>query len=170
MLVTIITDSLPAMEARLKSLVRLHASISSFRQIMRGFHIEGPFINPAEGYRGAHPADAVFKADKSAMRRLLDAADGLTRLVTLAPEQDPGLEVTRMLAESNIVVSAGHTNASMDELRAAIDAGVTMFTHLGNGCPPNLPRHDNILNRVLSLREQLWVSFIADGRIFHSLR
>ena len=51
----------------------------------------------------------------------------------------------------------------MDELRAAIDAGVTMFTHLGNGCPPNLPRHDNILNRVLSLREQLWVSFIADG-------
>jgi N-acetylglucosamine-6-phosphate deacetylase len=163
MLVTIITDSLPAMEARLKSLVRLRASISSLRQIMRGFHIEGPFINPAEGYRGAHPADAIVKADKSAMRRLLDAADGLTRLVTLAPEQDPGLDVTRMLAESDIVVSAGHTNASMDELRAAIDAGVTMFTHLGNGCPSNLPRHDNILNRVLSLREQLWISFIADG-------
>ena len=162
-LVTIITDFLPAMEARLKRLVELRGSIPSLRQIMRGFHIEGPFINPAEGYRGAHLEDAVIMADKSAMQRLLDASNGLTRVVTLAPEQDPGLGITRMLARSNIVVSAGHTNASLDELRAAIDSGLTMFTHLGNGCPPNLPRHDNILNRVLSLRERLWVCFIADG-------
>jgi N-acetylglucosamine-6-phosphate deacetylase len=162
-LVTIITDSLADMEARLKRVVRLCGSLSSLRQIMRGFHIEGPFLNPAEGYRGAHPADAVMMANLAAMQRLLDAADGLTRLVTLAPEQDRGMGVTRMLAKSNIVVSAGHTNASMDELHAAIDAGVTMFTHFGNGCPSNLPRHDNILSRVLSLRERLWVSFIADG-------
>jgi N-acetylglucosamine-6-phosphate deacetylase len=160
---TIITDFLPAMEARLKRLVELRGRIPSLRQIMRGFHIEGPFINPAEGFRGAHPADAVIKADRSAMQRLLDAANGLTRLVTLATEQDPGLGITRMLAKSNIVVSAGHTNASLDELSAAIDSGLTMFTHLGNGCPPNLPRHDNILSRVLSLRERLWVCFIADG-------
>jgi N-acetylglucosamine-6-phosphate deacetylase len=162
-LVTVITDSLAAMEGRLKGLAELRASIPSLRRIMRGFHIEGPFINPADGYRGAHPADAVLMADKSAMQRLLDAADGLTRLVTLAPERDPGLGVTRMLAERNIVVSAGHTNASMDELRAAIDAGLTMITHFGNGCPKILPRHDNILNRILSLRERLWVCFIADG-------
>jgi N-acetylglucosamine-6-phosphate deacetylase len=68
-----------------------------------------------------------------------------------------------MLADSNIVVSAGHTNASMDELQAAMDAGLSMFTHFGNGCPGSLPRHDNILNRVMSLRGKLWVSFIADG-------
>src|ERR1039458_1189006 len=110
-LVTIITDFLPAMEARLKRLVELRGSIPSLRQIMRGFHIEGPFINPAEGFRGAHPADAVIKADRSAMQRLLDAANGLTRLVTLAPEQDPGLGITRMLAKSNIVVrSEEHTS------------------------------------------------------------
>lgn len=162
-LVTIITDSLAAMEARLRALVHLRTSIPSLRRIMRGFHIEGPFINPAEGYRGAHPADGVIVANKSAMQRLLDAADGLTRLVTLAPERDLGLGVTQMLAERNIVISAGHTNASLDQLRAAIDAGVTMFTHLGNGCPSNLHRHDNILNRVLSLRERLWICFIADG-------
>ncbi len=162
-LITIITDSLPAMEAKLKRLVELRGSIPSLRQIMRGFHIEGPFINPAEGYRGAHSVDAVIMADKPAMQRLLDSANGLTRLVTLAPEQDPGLGVTRMLAESNIVVSAGHTNASLEELSAAIDSGLTMFTHFGNGCPVNLPRHDNILSRVLSLRERLWVCFIADG-------
>jgi N-acetylglucosamine-6-phosphate deacetylase len=162
-LATIITDSLDAMEARLKRLVRLRQSIPSFRRMVRGFHIEGPFISPVEGYRGAHPADAVVMADKSAMERLLDAADGLTRVVTLAPERDPGMVVTRLLSGRNIVISAGHTNASMDELRAAMDAGLTMFTHLGNGCPAHLPRHDNIVNRVLSLRERLWICLIADG-------
>jgi N-acetylglucosamine-6-phosphate deacetylase len=162
-LVTIITDSLAAMEARLTAVVKLRESVASLRRIMRGIHIEGPFLNPAEGYRGAHPVDAVRMGNESAMRRLLDAADGLTRLVTLAPEMDPGMSVTRMLAGSNIVVSAGHTNASMTELQAAMDAGLSMFTHFGNGCPGSLPRHDNILNRVMSLRDRLWVSFIADG-------
>jgi len=85
------------MEGRLKGLAELRASIPSLRRIMRGFHIEGPFINPADGYRGAHPADAVLMADKSAMQRLLDAADGLTRLVTLAPERDPGLGLQECL-------------------------------------------------------------------------
>ena len=162
-LVTLITDSLPLMVGRLKHLVRLRRDLPLFRKVMRGFHIEGPFINPADGYRGAHPMDAVLTADKSAMQKLLDAGDGLTRLVTLAPECDPGLEVTRMLADSNVTVSAGHSNASVETLKAAIDAGLTMFTHLGNGCPSTLPRHDNIIYRVLSLRDQLWLCFIADG-------
>jgi N-acetylglucosamine-6-phosphate deacetylase len=161
--VTLITDSLPAMTARLKRLVQLRADLPLFGKIMRGFHIEGPFINPADGYRGAHPLDAVLTADSSVMQELLDAADGLTRLVTLAPECDPGLKVTRMLRDRGVVVSAGHTNASLDTLKAAIDAGLTMFTHLGNGCPAAMPRHDNIIQRALSLREQLWLCFIADG-------
>ncbi len=162
-LVTLITDSLPFMAARLKRLVQLRQELPLLRKVMRGFHIEGPFINPADGYRGAHPADSVLTADVAAMQELLDAANGLTRLVTLAPECDPGLKVTRMLADSGVVVSAGHSNASMDTLKAAIDAGLTMFTHLGNGCPSSLPRHDNIIQRVLSLRERLWLCFIADG-------
>ena len=69
------------------------------------------------------------------MRRLLEAAQGLTRLVTLAPESDDGFKVIRMMANQNIVVSAGHCNPSLHQLRAAIDAGLRMFTHLGNGCP-----------------------------------
>ncbi|MEO6912180.1 MAG: hypothetical protein ABI158_14790, partial [Edaphobacter sp.] len=71
--------------------------------------------------------------------------------------------VTRMLANQKIIVSAGHTNASLDDLRGAIDAGLTMFTHLGNGCPAVMPRHDNIIQRALSLRGELWLCFIADG-------
>jgi N-acetylglucosamine-6-phosphate deacetylase len=97
------------------------------------------------------------------MERLLESAGGLTRLVTLAPEWDSGLEVTRELADRGIVVSAGHTNASRDELQAAIDEGLTMFTHLGNGCPATMPRHDNIIQRALSLSDQLWSCFIVDG-------
>jgi N-acetylglucosamine-6-phosphate deacetylase len=162
-LVTLITDSLPLMAARLRHLVQLRQELAPFRKLVRGFHIEGPFINPADGYRGAHPRDAVLTAEKSAMQELLDAAGGFTRLVTLAPECDPGLKVTRMLSDSGVVVSAGHTDASLETLKAAIDAGLTMFTHLGNGCPSVVPRHDNIIHRVLSLREELWLCFIADG-------
>src|SRR4030095_15427595 len=102
-------------------------------------------------------------ADRDSMRRLLDAADGLARLVTLSPESDPGFAVTRMLAAEDVRVSAGHTNASLDELKAAIDAGLSMFTHLGNGCPMQMHRHDNIIQRALSLSDKLWICFIADG-------
>lgn len=162
-LATIISDSLPVMEARLRRLARLLEERPSFRRMIQGFHIEGPFINPEPGYRGAHPVDAITPADKSKMEKLLAAASGYTRLVTLAPECDPGLEVSRMLTQQGIVVSAGHSNASLDQLRAAADAGVSMITHLGNGCPAVMPRHDNFLQRVLSLRERFWLCFIVDG-------
>jgi N-acetylglucosamine-6-phosphate deacetylase len=97
------------------------------------------------------------------MKRLLDAAAGLTRIVTLAPERDAGLAVTRMLSAGGVIVSAGHCDSSVDELRAAIDAGLSMFTHVGNGCPMHVHRHDNIIQRVLSLAGELWLCFIADG-------
>jgi len=162
-LATVVTESLSVMEARLQRLAQLLRNRPALQRIIRGIHIEGPFINSMEGYRGAHPADAIRLADEGAMHRLLDASEGFTRLVTLAPECDPGLKVTRMLVDKEIVVSAGHSDASLDQLRAAIDAGLTMFTHLGNGCPIAMPRHDNIIQRALNLREKLWLCFIADG-------
>jgi N-acetylglucosamine-6-phosphate deacetylase len=97
------------------------------------------------------------------MNALLDAAGGLTKLVTLAPEHDAGLRITRMLADQGIRVSAGHTDASLEQLHAAIDAGLSMFTHCGNGCPMQMHRHENIVQRALSLSEHLWLMFIADG-------
>jgi N-acetylglucosamine-6-phosphate deacetylase len=130
-----------------------------------GFHIEGPFLNETPGFRGAHPADAIHPANPDEMKRLLDAAGGLTRVVTLAPERDDGLRVTRLLAERGVVVSAGHCDPGLDQLNAAIDAGLRMFTHLGNGCPMQTHRHDNVVQRVLSIAQggRLWVCFIADG-------
>lgn len=162
-LATIITDDLETMCRRLSTLARLREEDPIASRLIAGLHIEGPFINEAAGYRGAHPVEAVRPADTEAMKRLLDAAAGLTRIVTLAPERDSGGRVTRLLRAQGIVVSAGHSDASLDELRAALDAGVTMYTHLGNGCPMQLHRHDNVVQRVLSLAPELWVSFIADG-------
>lgn len=162
-LATIITDSIPVMEQRLQRLARVLLDRPVLHQVIRGIHIEGPFINPASGYRGAHPLDAIVPADAETMQRLLTAAKGFVCLVTLAPECDPELRVTRMLADRNVVVSAGHTDASLQHLHAALDAGLTMFTHLGNGCPSSFPRHDNIVQRALSLRGHLWLCFIADG-------
>lgn len=160
---TIITDDLDAMCRRLGALARLRDGDPLARRIVAGLHIEGPFINPAAGFRGAHPPDAIRPAHPDAMARLLDAAGGLTRLVTLAPEADPGLRVTRMLASSGIRVAGGHSDASLEDLRAGLDAGLSMYTHLGNGCPMQMHRHDNIVQRVLSLADRLWLTFIVDG-------
>jgi N-acetylglucosamine-6-phosphate deacetylase len=162
-LATIITADLDAMCRRLTTLRQLRDRDPLAKRIIAGFHIEGPFLNEAPGFRGAHPADFVRPATEALMKRLLEAAGGLCRVVTLAPERDPGLEVTRMLARSGVVVSAGHTDASLDKLKAAIDAGLSMFTHVGNGCAMTIHRHDNIIQRVLSLSDHLWLTFVADG-------
>ena len=71
--------------------------------------------------------------------------------------------VTRLLVAEGVIAAAGHTDASVDLLRGAIDAGLSMFTHVGNGCPMVMHRHDNIVQRVLGLADRLRVSFIADG-------
>ncbi len=162
-LATIITEKLPVMAQRLARLVELRQQDELIKEMISGFHIEGPFISPTDGYRGAHPKDAVCPATVDEMKLLLDAAGGLTRLVTLAPEYDARMLTIAYLAKQGITVSAGHCNSSMNQLHAAIDAGLSMFTHLGNGCPANMPRHDNIIQRVLSRHDKLWLCFIADG-------
>ena len=162
-LATIITDDAKPMQRRLARIAQLREQDALVRELIAGIHIEGPFMSVEPGYVGAHPLDAVLPADVGVAEAMLEAAGGLTRIFTLAPEVDPGFHVTRMLADRGIVVSAGHTNAQLDELKGAIDSGLSMFTHLGNACPMHLHRHDNIIQRALSLADRLWISFIADG-------
>ncbi len=162
-LATIITDELDLMGGRLRRIARFYQDDETVRQTMAGFHIEGPFINERDGYRGAHPRHAVRLADVETGMRLVDAAAGLARIVTLAPERDPDLRLTRRLVGEGVAVAAGHCNPTGDELAAAIDAGLSMFTHLGNGCPVQMHRHDNIIQRALAAADRLWLTFIADG-------
>jgi len=169
---TIITDDSESMISkidRLASLIEIQSKVSDAAEIGKaisrpvGIHIEGPFISREQGYVGAHPAEHAKLANIELAKRLIDAGRGLIKLVTLAPEQDPKAELTNYLSKKGICVAAGHTNATRDQLVEALDNGLRLFTHLGNGCPPNLARHDNILNRVLSLRDRIHVSLIADG-------
>ena len=162
-LATVITADVPTMILRVRRLRELRARHELLQGVIWGLHIEGPFISPRLGFVGAHPAEFVRPADQDVMRQILDAGEGLIRIVTLAPEQDAELRVTKLLAAQGIIVSAGHCDPSLDQLKAAIDAGVSMFTHLGNGCPRQLDRHDNIIQRVLSLSDRFWCCLIADG-------
>ncbi|MCC6679938.1 MAG: N-acetylglucosamine-6-phosphate deacetylase [Phycisphaeraceae bacterium] len=162
-LATIITDRLPLMCQRLNRLARILESHVSCARIIRGLHIEGPFLSRKTGFSGAHPIDAIRPPNVDDMKRLLEAAGGLTRVVTLAPECDEGLRVTRYLVRQGVVVSAGHCDPTLEQLTAAIDEGLTMFTHLGNGCPGTLKRHDNVIQRALALGDRLWLCMIADG-------
>jgi N-acetylglucosamine-6-phosphate deacetylase len=171
-LATIITADLDVMAARLKRVADARLADPLVASVIVGLHVEGPFISSEPGYVGTHPSGAARPADLDAARRLLDAGGGLVRLLTLAPERDPASLVTAWLVNQGVRVSAGHCNPSLDQLRAAIDAGLSLFTHLGNGCPLLMHRHDNIVQRVLSLADQLWVTFIADGVHvpFHALK
>jgi N-acetylglucosamine-6-phosphate deacetylase len=162
-LATIITAPLDSMIAKISRIAQWLDRVPEVAEVVAGIHIEGPFINPAQGFVGAHPRDAVQVATIDAADRLCDCGGGWVRMLTLAPEQDADAAVTGFLSDAGIVVAAGHSDASRDQLRHAIDRGLQMYTHLGNGCPALLPRHDNIVQRVLSLSEHLMVSFIADG-------
>ena len=171
-LAAIITAELSDMLFRVKQLACLREQDSAIQKMIRGIHIEGPFLNSADGYRGVHPRAHIVKPDVDVMKGLLEAGNGLVRIVTLAPEFDEHNKVTKYLHSQGVTVSAGHCNPSLDELKSAIDAGLSMFTHLGNGCPQTLHRHDNIIQRALSLKDDLWLCFIADGNHvpFHALK
>ena len=162
-LATVITAPLEKMVARISRLASLIESDPIIRGRIGGIHVEGPFLNPAEGYIGAHPTSASIPADRDVAMRLLDAGRGHVKLWTLAPERDKGAKVTSFLSQQDVVVAAGHCDSTVDQLKEGIDHGLRLFTHLGNGCPGLLPRHDNIVQRVLSLSDQIMISFIADG-------
>ena len=163
MLATVITDRLDRMVDRIARIAALREADATIRDVVAGIHVEGPFISPQPGYVGAHPREHVLPASPEAAGRLVDAGQGLVRLVTLAPEHDAGMATTRWLASRGIVVSAGHCDPSLEQLAHGVDAGLSAFTHLGNGCPLLLHRHDNVIQRALATRGLRWVMFVADG-------
>ncbi len=162
---TIITDSIDAMERKIGRLAGFCEQPSDDGARPVGIHVEGPFLSPERGYIGAHPQSHAINASLDAARRLVDAGRGWVKMLTLAPEMDANAETVDYLARQGILVAAGHTNASVEQLKRAIDHGLRCYTHLGNGCPAELPRHDNIIHRVMSLRDRISVTLIADG--FH---
>ena len=114
---------------------QLHIAAAEARRdhTILGIHLEGPFL--ALEYRGAHDPSLLRDPDPDLVRRLLDAADGTLRQVTMAPERVHFAESARILSEAGVVVAVGHTGATFEQTRAAIEAGATLLTHAFNGMP-----------------------------------
>ena len=131
-----------------------------------GFHLEGPYISPVDGYRGAHPLRHVRKPDRDEFISLYEASGNNILQVTLAPEMEGAMDLISLCADKGIVVAIGHHNASTAVITEAIDKGAQISTHLGNGCANMINRHVNPLWPQLA-DERLMISIIGDG--FHLL-
>ena len=127
-----------------------------------GIHMEGPYISPEDGPRGAHPRAHVRDANVDDLKRRIDACDGRLRLLTIAPESPGVLEVIRYARDAGITVAIGHTGAAPSQIADAVSAGATMSTHLGNGCAQMVPRHPNFIWEQLA-DDRLTAGFIVDG-------
>ncbi|MEU4948787.1 N-acetylglucosamine-6-phosphate deacetylase [Streptomyces lavendulae] len=129
-----------------------------------GVHFEGPFINPCR--KGAHKADLLRDPDPAEVRKLVDAAHGTARMVTLATELPGGLDSVRLLAEHGVIAAIGHTDSTYDQTRQAIDAGATVATHLYNAMPGLEHRAPGPIAALLE-DERVTVELINDGTHLH---
>lgn len=127
-----------------------------------GIHVEGPYISTEDGPRGAHPLAHCRPPDWDEFRQLQEAAEGRIQILTMSPEYEGSAEFIRRVAESGVIVSIGHTAATSDQIRAAVDAGARMSTHLGNGAHGQIRRHPNYIWDQLA-DDRLTASLIADG-------
>lgn len=159
---TIISQSPEYTALAIETISRACAAGGVARETIGGIHLEGPFISPEDGPRGAHDRRWVRAPDWSLMREWLEIAQGLIRLVTMSPEWPGSAAFIEQCVEAGLIVAIGHTAASPRQIRAAVAAGATMSTHLGNGSHAELPRHDNYLWEQLA-SDDLWASLIADG-------
>jgi N-acetylglucosamine-6-phosphate deacetylase len=160
---TITTASAAALEAAFKGCAQALDEDADTAASIPGLHLEGPYISPVEGPRGAHPLEHVRPPDWEEFCRLQELSGGRIRLVTIAPEADGAVAFTKRCVQSGVAVAMGHTNLDRDALQRAVDAGATLSTHLGNGAHDQVQRHNNYLWYQLAER-RAFASFISDGQ------
>ncbi len=131
-----------------------------------GYHLEGPYISPADGYRGAHSINFVRKPDWNEFVEYYEASGKKILTVTVAPEVEGALEFIKRCSELGIVVALGHHNAATEIVNRAVEYGAKISTHLGNAMSNTINRHVNPLWPQLS-NDGLMISIICDG--FHLL-
>ena len=152
--------------------VRLIAALRTIREacaqhpdvaaMVAGIHVEGPHIAPEDGPRGAHPAADVRPPSLGEFDRCQQAAGGLIKLVTVSPHWPEAPAYIRHLVKAGVTVSLGHTSADAGQIAAAVDAGASLSTHLGNGSHALMNRRHNHLWPQLA-EDRLTAMFVADG-------
>ena len=133
-----------------------------FKDCLIGIHLEGPFISPMEGARGAHNPDWIEKPSADYLRRLQAWAGGNIRMMTIAAELEGAAELTRCAAEAGITISLGHQLATADDLERLRAGGAKALTHLGNAVPAMLRRHENPIWAGLA-NDGLFATIVTDG-------
>ncbi|WP_396643892.1 N-acetylglucosamine-6-phosphate deacetylase [Microbacterium sp.] len=123
-------------------------------------HVEGPFISADDGAAGVHDRAWIRPLDADEVERWSQA--GPVGIVTVSPHTADAADHIARIVRRGVVVSVGHTSADHRQIRAAVDAGATMATHLGNGIPTMLPRHPNPIWTLLD-DDRVTVGLIADG-------
>ncbi|MHC1732109.1 MAG: N-acetylglucosamine-6-phosphate deacetylase [Bacteroidales bacterium] len=161
---TIITNSSDRIENYLSVVADACSRFPEAAGAIGGIHLEGPFISPENGARGAHPAEYVRPPDWNLFCEWQEACGGMIRIITLSPEWPDSADFIRRAAASGVTVSIGHTAATPEQIRDAVTAGATLSTHLGNGSHQMLPRHRNYIWEQLAA-DELYASIISDG--FH---
>ncbi|TDT32170.1 N-acetylglucosamine 6-phosphate deacetylase [Streptomyces sp. BK208] len=129
-----------------------------------GIHFEGPFISPCR--KGAHDEQLLRDPDPAEVRKLVDAAHGHAKMMTLATELPGGLDSVRLLVEHGVIAAVGHTDATYEQTVRAIDAGATVATHLFNAMPPVGHRAPGPITALLE-DERITVELINDGTHLH---
>ncbi len=161
---TVITNSDAAIIALLENINELCQNNQTISNFVGGIHLEGPFISPQQGARGAHDAQYIKAPDWKLFQTFQKASGNRIKIVTVSPEWENIIPFIENCVQENIIVAIGHTIASPEQIRAAVNAGATLSTHLGNGAPLSLPRNSNFIFEQLAA-DQLHASIIADG--FH---
>lgn len=162
---TIITNSDDGISSLMADFAGFCAADPQIRASTAGIHLEGPFISPVSGPRGAHDKACVQDCDAEKVKKWHTLSRGLLRILTLSPEREDGLaETIGFCVQNGIRVSIGHTIATPAQIRLATELGATMSTHLGNGCGLHMHRHNNPIWAQLA-EDDLWCGIIADG--FH---
>jgi N-acetylglucosamine-6-phosphate deacetylase len=159
---TLITAPEAVLAARLRTLDHAVRTSRLGPLMVPGFHLEGPFLNPAPGYAGCHPPAAMVPPDPMLLTRIMDGIVTPLRLLTLAPERPAALALIAWATQRGIVTAMGHTAADFSIVRLAAAAGVSMSTHLGNALPQPQPKFLNPMMAQLA-EDRLSASFIADG-------
>jgi N-acetylglucosamine-6-phosphate deacetylase len=159
---TIITAAEVRITAALRAIAEARRRSSLVANAVPYVHVEGPSISPTEGFRGAHPVEHVRPPTLAEFNRWQDASGGLVGMVTLSPHFRETEEYVAELTARGVHIALGHTDASVEEIHRAVNAGASLSTHLGNGIAGLIPRHSNVLWPQLA-EDRLTATMIADG-------
>lgn len=159
---TLITNSFEGLAGGLSAIRTACEAHSWLEKVVAGCHVEGPYLSGEDGPRGAHPKQHIRDPNWDEFQKLQAISGGRIKLFTIAPEKNGAAEFIHRAVATGVTISIGHTAANGEQIRAAVDAGATLSTHLGNGAHAVLPRHPNYIWEQLG-EPRLAACIISDG-------